>query len=33
LKNKAGQLEKSGKCGNTAAGRKIIHKGFAEKYI
>jgi hypothetical protein len=33
LKNKAGQLEKSGKCVNTAAGRKIIHKGFAEKYI
>jgi hypothetical protein len=23
LKNKAGQLEKAGKCGNTAAGRKI----------
>ncbi len=31
MKNKAGQLEKAGKCSNTAAGRKIIHKGFAEK--
>jgi hypothetical protein len=33
LKNKAGQLEKAGKCGTTAAGRKIIHKGFSEKDI
>ena len=33
MKNKAGQLEKAGKCGNNAAVRKIIHKGFAEKDI